>query len=242
MKYNRIMKLFIKVSFNIFLVLMVNFALAAKIPLFVPTLSVDSKQEMELKSQLEKQGLDIVLLNKFKDFNEYLLKNQPPLVVSYANLKYTNRKYIPKLRILNKKGKESFNYGLYSETKKKIKQNKMYKIGMLQTTPLKQIFRYAKSIMPISIKRVKTVPKEEDIISLLLFEIVDFIVLRTDHAKALETELEIKLNKIAESKPIFELTVYARKGLKENKNLKILSKLNKATLQILGGAKMKWLR
>jgi len=228
--------------FTLLYAAIVSCTYAAKVPLFIPNITTDSERQKILISQFNQQGIDVLIFNRFEALNDYLKMSSPPLVISIANLKYTNKEYIPKLEILEQSGRSTFRYGVYSDKDTSIKKNHKYKVGMLQTTPLSNTFNYAKNIIPFSIKRVKAVPKEEDIISLLLFEIVDIIIIRSDMAKSLEKELQITLHKIADTKPISYLTVYAKDGINSKKDLLIISKLKIELLRNLGGGKIKWLR
>lgn len=223
-----------------------TFTLATKswadnIAFFNPYISWAKKTENKIRKELNNISLTPTVFSRFIDFEESIKLLNPPLIFAPSSFSYKNSSHHLIARGISGDSSQ-YKLNLYCEKGHAPSRLEGLRVGIIQITPLELSQAHLQSILNFKIKSVRTVPKLEDIINLLAFEMVDLIALPAFAAEDIEKMFSFPLEKVSESKPIDLDGIYSKEQPSPAIYLKYqaLENLDFKLLQEIHLTRIKW--
>jgi len=188
------------------------------------TLSAKERQNT-IKNEVSKDGFDVVVFGKFKDFDEEIKSKKPDVILAPSTFQKYNSEYSPVMRF-TKGGNKQFKYLLLSLDKSWNPKNLSNgKLGIVEEVDREHLKDVASDLFKTKFKMVKSVSKPEDLFPLLIFKSADFIAVSPDDYERLKEKFSAKVNVVGESNAVDLPVVYIKKGQSSEEVISVFKKI-----------------
>jgi hypothetical protein len=175
----------------------------------------------KLVTALNKINVSPRLFHRYDEFIFYTKTKSPSYIYSIVN-NIPNSKNYNKSNLSTKSGK----FISLALKNFKYKKSKKLKVGLVQHHPLLKMNSYTKALTTAKIKSVKSVPNESELIPLLAFKAVDFILIYNNSYNKLKTKFFIKLMKLQiGTKTPREYLFTSKKNISNNEREKMITRI-----------------
>ncbi len=155
------------------------------VPVFEPYANVNSKFKSDIEKKIKKKGLEPIFFSKYNDFKAYVESRKTEFYVSIFKF---NKSDIEQKKIGRLYRKQ---YMVLSN--KEIKEIKNKRVGIVQVADREKLESQIEKKFKLSFSLMKTVPKSEDLVPLIVFNIVDVILVDKEIVSFLKKRYSYKM-------------------------------------------------
>lgn len=194
-------------------------------------------REKSLKSDKSLAGVDVTVFGKFREFSSSN-KQTPAKYVMISSSYLQFYKGYKAVYQLEKKNNGKFRFLILSckgdWTQEKVSEGR---VGIVDELGRKETKVFVKESVG-SFKRVITVTKSEDLMTLLFMENADYIIIRPENYQAYKKKHKAKTIKIGESQVLGHAVICVQEGSTEEE-IKKLGQISQKTLNTMGYSGLK---
>jgi hypothetical protein len=195
-----------------------------KLAVFYPSDVTPKQRESLFKKDKAFNQFEVVVFGKYKEFEKYIKKFKVKFILTHSAFEEFSKKFKPFLQFtLNEK--KTFKYVIVGPKNKK----KLKSIGMVDVIGRKKSKKYIKKIVKNKkIKKIKRVGHKNDLMTLLLIDSVDGILVSSDDVEKIKKSSPMKIEIKGESRTVKYPSFYT-----SSKAVKSSIKLNAITIDAI---------